>query len=122
MSTATNETAFVASYLAIWNETDSSNRREMIEQAMTEEVTYVDPVAEVTGRDALSALIAAVQAQFPGHRFELHTEPDAHHDRVRFRWALTSDDGAPVAIGLDIAELDGDGRARAVTGFLDPVQ
>jgi hypothetical protein len=70
---------------------------------------------------AIGGLIGAVQAQFPGHRFTLHSGPDVHHDRVRFRWALAPDGGRPVAIGLDVAELAPDGRLRAITGFLDPV-
>lgn len=120
MSTTTHA-PLVESYVAMWNETDADARRALVEQVMTEEASYVDPMAEVAGTDAIVGLIAAVQAQFPGHRFELHDGPENHHDRVRFRWALRADGGQPVAIGLDVAELAPDGRMRSVTGFLDPV-
>jgi SnoaL-like domain len=111
----------VNTYLAMWNETDRDARRALGERVMTAEATYVDPMADVAGLEAMSELIASVQAQFPGHRFELHTQPEAHHDRLRFRWALVPDGGEPVAIGLDVAELEDDGRIVAITGFLDPV-
>jgi len=120
MSTSTHA-ALVESYLEMWNEADTAARRRVIESVMTPDASYVDPMAEVSGTDAIGELISAVQGQFPGHRFELHTPPDAHHDSVRFRWALVDDGGAPVAIGLDVAERAADGRMRSVTGFLDPV-
>lgn len=120
MSTTTN-TGLVESYLQMWNETDTGARRRLVKRVMTDDASYVDPMATVTGTDAIVELIGAVQAQFPGHQFELHTHPDAHHDRMRFRWALRADAGKPVAIGLDIAELTPDGRMGSVTGFLDPV-
>ena len=121
MSTTSTHAALVESYLEMWNEADPAARRSLIEHVMTPDSTYVDPMAEVSGTDAIGELIAAVQGQFPGHRFELHTAPDAHHDSVRFRWALVADDAEPVAIGLDVAQLAADGRMRSVTGFLDPI-
>lgn len=120
MSTTTHA-ALVESYLRMWNETDNDARHALVAQVMTEQASYVDPTAEVAGIDAIAGLIAAVQDQFPGHRFELHDGPDAHHDRLRFRWALRADADQPVAIGLDIAQLAPDGRMCSVTGFLDPV-
>jgi hypothetical protein len=120
MSTST-QTALVESYLEMWNEADPGARRRLIERVMTPDASYVDPMAEVSGAEAIGELISAVQGHFPGHRFELHTAPDAHHDSLRFRWALVADGGEPVAIGLDVAELAADGRMRSVTGFLDPV-
>jgi hypothetical protein len=65
-------------------------------------------------------MVAGAQEQFPGHRFELTAGPDAHHDRVRFAWRLVGAEGGdPVAAGVDFATLAGDGRLRAVTGFLE---
>jgi hypothetical protein len=58
--------------------------------------------------------------QYPGHRFELVTGPDVHHDRVRFTWSLGSRPGEPIAVGVDFATTAEDGRLRDVTGFLEP--
>ena len=87
----TQLTTVVEGYIAMWNETDPERRRFIIEQTWTEDGSYVDPHAEVAGADGLDALVAAVQEQFPGHRFVLASGPDAHHDRVRFTWQLVGE-------------------------------
>ena len=115
----TQVTNIVDGYLAMWNETDAERRRSIIEQTWTEDGSYVDPHAAVEGAEALDALVAAVQAQFPGHRFVLAAGPDAHHDRMRFTWQLVAESGDAVATGLDFALVADDGRLRAVTGFLE---
>jgi hypothetical protein len=115
----TEVTTVVESYIAMWNETDPQRRRSIIEQTWTDDASYVDPNAEVAGADGLDALVAAVQEQFPGHRFVLAAGPDAHHDRVRFTWQLVGESGDAIATGLDVGVIADDGRLRAVTGFLE---
>jgi SnoaL-like domain len=110
-----------ARYLATWNETDPAARRAAVADLFTEDARYTDPLADVTGRDAIEATIAAVQAQFPGFVFRLAGPVDAHHEQVRFTWHLGPEgQEAPIA-GFDVAVTDGDGRIRAVLGFLDRV-
>ena len=115
----TEVTTVVESYIAMWNETDPQRRRSIIEQTWTDDASYVDPNAEVAGADGLDALVAAVQEQFPGHRFVLAAGPDAHHDRLRFSWQLVAENGDAIATGVDFAIVADDGRLRAVTGFLE---
>jgi hypothetical protein len=115
-------TAVVDGYIASWNETDAARRRALVEATFADDASYVDPLVAADGRDGIDATIAAVQEQFSGHRFVLAAGPDVHHDRVRFTWHLVPATGdAPVAMGQDFATLDGDGRLRAVTGFLEQV-
>lgn len=85
----------VAGYFRLWNETDA---------------TYRDPLLAAEGYDALDAVIGAVHAQYPGHRFRLTGAIDAYPGRARWNWALA---------GLDVAVLDDDGRLRSVTGFFE---
>jgi hypothetical protein len=106
-------------YLAAFNETDAERRRALVAEVFTEDAGYVDPVMTGAGRDGIEAMIAGAQQQFPGHRFELASGPDAHHDRVRFSWHLVGEAGT-VATGLDVALVAEDGRLRSVTGFLEP--
>jgi hypothetical protein len=115
----TEVTTVVDGYIAMWNETDPERRRWIIEQTWTDDGSYVDPHAEVAGAEGLAALVAAVQEQFPGHRFVLAAGPDAHHDRVRFTWQLVGEDGDAIATGVDFATVADDGRLRSVTGFLE---
>jgi hypothetical protein len=115
-------TTVIDGYIAMWNETDPERRRALITETWTDDGSYVDPHADVDGADAIDGLVAAVQEQFPAHRFVLAAGPDAHHDAVRFTWHLVGgEDSEPIAIGVDFATLAGDGRLRAVTGFLEPV-
>jgi hypothetical protein len=108
-------------YLAAWNATDPATRRALVEEVFAEDVTYTDPLADVAGRDALDATIAAVQARFPGWEFRLAGPADAHHDQVRFTWHLGPRGGEPPVTGSDVAVTGSDGRIRTVLGFLDRV-
>jgi hypothetical protein len=111
----------VERYLAVWNETDPAARRSAIDDVFTDDVRYVDPLAAVTGRDALNEVIGAVQRQFPGFVFTPGGPADAHHDQVRFTWRLGRPGEEPPVLGFDVAERGPDGRIRLVLGFLDRV-
>jgi hypothetical protein len=111
----------VARYIAMWNETDPERRRELVAATVTEDATYLDPQLSGEGAGGIDEMIASAQQQFPGHRFELSSGPDAHHDVVRFGWTLYGPDGdVPVIAGLDFATVADDGRLKAITGFLEP--
>jgi hypothetical protein len=108
-------------YLAAWNETDATKRRELVDAVWAPDGSYTDPLADVRGREAIDALIGAVQQQFPGFVFTLGGAVDAHHDQARFSWHL-GPEGAPepVVIGFDVAVVEQD-RIGSVYGFLDKV-
>jgi hypothetical protein len=105
-------------YIALWNETDGTRRRELIAATFTEGASYVDPLAAVDGHAGIDGMVEAVQARFPGYRFRCCDRVDEHHDRVRFCWELATDGGPAVAGGTDVATLSGQ-RFAAVTGFID---
>ncbi|MDT4983487.1 MAG: hypothetical protein QOF95_977 [Pseudonocardiales bacterium] len=108
-------------YLACWNETEPAARRKLIDDLWAEEASYIDPMAEAHGRDAIDATIAAVQGQFPGLVFTPVGSVDAHHRQARFTWGLGPAGVEPIVIGFDVAVTDGDGRLTTVLGFLDRV-
>jgi hypothetical protein len=112
----------VTRYLEAWNAGDPAARAEAVAAAWTQDGGYTDPLADVSGHDGITALIAAVREQFPGFVFRLTGDVDGHHDTARFSWELVSaaDGSAPVA-GSDVITLDGQGRITAVLGFLDRV-
>lgn len=115
----TSTASVVDSYIASWNEADPDRRRRLVAATFTEDAHYLDPQMSGDGQGGIDAMIAAAQAQFPGHEFVLASTPDAHHDRVRFTWHLLAVGGVePVAVGIDFATLAPDGRMREVTGFL----
>jgi hypothetical protein len=118
-----NAMQLVDRYLETWNETDADARRASVVSVWTEDGRYVDPMADVEGRDQISDHIGAVQQQIPGHVFRLLDgtgSVDAHHNLLRFSWELVpASGGEPVAIGSDVAITDGDGHIGTVLGFLD---
>ncbi|WP_190820332.1 nuclear transport factor 2 family protein [Saccharopolyspora pogona] len=108
-------------YIATWNERDADKRRAMVDELWANEGTYTDPLADVQGREAVDATIAAVQAQFPDFVFRPGEVFDAHHDIARFTWELGPAGGEAVVVGFDVAVLDENARIRAIHGFLDKV-
>ncbi|CAM3085419.1 nuclear transport factor 2 family protein [Streptomyces albus] len=112
----------VERYFAAWNAEDATSRAEAVAAAWTEDGGYTDPLAEVTGHEAVAAAITAAREQFPGFAFRLSGAVDGHHDIARFSWELVAaaDGSAPVA-GFDVITLAEDGRISSVKGFLDRV-
>ena len=108
-------------YFACWNQTDPVLRRKLIDETWAADASYTDPLGETTGREAIDAMIAAVQEQFPGFSFSLLGSVDSHHHQARFTWGLGPDGVEPVVVGFDVAVADDEGRLATVLGFLDKV-
>jgi len=111
----------VHTYIAMWNETDPEQRRELVAQTVTEDASYLDPVMTGEGIDGISAMIAGAQAQFPGHRFRRASGIDAHHGQLRFAWELVAPDGTVALSGIDVGEVASDGRLARISGFFGPL-
>ena len=121
MNTAAHDAAAIAQrYIAVWNETDAERRAELIESGWTPDAHYVDPMAQASGRDQISALVGAVHQRYPGFRFNLFGKAEAHGDNLRFSWTLGPSGAEDLIQGTDFAQLDA-GKLRLVTGFLDKV-
>jgi hypothetical protein len=111
----------IGRYLDCWNETDPAARRKLIDAVWAADASYIDPLAEAHGRDAIDATIDAVQRQFPGFVFALAGPVDAHHRQARFTWGLGPAGAEPLVVGFDVAVTDEEGRIATVLGFLDKV-
>jgi hypothetical protein len=110
-------TTTIDAYFEMWNETDEEARAQLVATAWTDDGRYVDPLLEADGRPAIVEMVGGVHAQFPGHRFRRTSGIDQHHDQVRFGWELAAPNGDVTVAGLDVGELDGDGKLRRITGF-----
>ncbi|MEU5689662.1 polyketide cyclase [Streptomyces venezuelae] len=119
--TAAYETA-VARYFEAWNAEGGEDISKAVAAAWTEDGSYTDPLADVSGYEGVAAVINGAHEQFPGFEFRRTGAVDGHHDIARFTWELvsTADGSAPVA-GFDVITLADDGRIRTVHGFLDRV-
>ncbi|RZL92110.1 MAG: nuclear transport factor 2 family protein [Variovorax sp.] len=121
MNTATLEAARVAEqYIAVWNETDTERRLALLETHWTADARYVDPLMQASGRTQISALVGGVHQRYPGFRFKLKGQADAHGDHLRFSWTLGPSGAEDLIEGTDFAQLEA-GRLQSVTGFLDKV-
>ena len=116
-----NVTEVIDRFIAMWNETDTERRRGLIARTWMEDATFLDPVAQGEGPAGIDAIIRGVQERFPGHRLRRTSDPDAHHDNVRFSWELAPEGGAPVVSGTDFAVVGKGDRLQTVTGFFDHV-
>lgn len=119
--TTTAYETLLADYLAFWNEADADVRATIAERTFTPDVSYTDPQAAVSGRDALSNLVGAVHQQMPGMRFSPGNLVDGHHDLLRFTWNLGPDTSPDLVVGADVAVLSPEGRMSHIAGFLDRV-
>jgi len=108
-------------YIETWNETDADARRAAVDQLYTADARYIDPLAAAEGREAISAMIGAVQEQFPGFVFRLAGPVDGHHNQARFGWELGPAGAEAPIVGFDVAVSDDTGRIQTVLGFLDKV-
>lgn len=121
MNTANLDAAGIAlRYIALWNETDMSRRRQMLELDWAPDASYADPLMQARGHDQISALVGAVQQRYPGFLFALAGDADAHGDHVRFGWTLGPSAAADLIQGTDFAQVES-GKLSSVTGFLDKV-
>jgi hypothetical protein len=115
-------TTTIERYIAVWNETDPANRQALIAATWSDDAIYRDPMMAGDGAAGIDAMIAGVQARFPGLVFRLTGPVDAHGAYARFTWtAGAGPDAEPVIAGTDFAELAEDGRLASVVGFLDLV-
>lgn len=113
------QTGLIDRYIAAWNETDETKRRQLVSQIWTTDSSYVDPLMQAEGRDGIHAMIARLQQQFPGLRFRRVTEVDAHNHCLRFGWELGPESGPPVGGGVDFGTISEGGLLRTIVGFLD---
>jgi hypothetical protein len=107
----------VDAYMSVWNEPDVEKRNAILAGCWADGGTYTDPVADVTGREALSALVDQVRGQFPGASIVRTSGIDEHHGRIRFAWKLQLADGSSPTQGIDVGLLAPDGRLQGIIGF-----
>jgi hypothetical protein len=106
-------------YVATWNETNADKRRVGIARAWAEGGSYRDPVMTSDGHAGVDAMLAGVQARFPGFVLKRTSRVDQHNGHLRFAWSLGPAGGPSVVEGVDFCALAPDGRLASVVGFID---
>ncbi len=115
--------ATIETYVATWNETDAGRRRAGIARAWANDGRYRDPLMASDGHAAIDALLAQVQARFPGFVLRRTSKVDSHNGpnggHCRFAWSLGPASGPAVVEGVDFCALAPDGKLASVVGFID---
>lgn len=106
-------------YVATWNETDAARRQAGIARAWADSGRYRDPLMGSTGHGEIDAMLAAVQARFPGFVLKRTSKVDCHNDAVRFSWSLGPASGPSVVEGVDFGTLTPEGKLATIVGFID---
>ena len=109
----------VEAYVATWNETDAARRQAAIARAWEAAGRYRDPLMASEGHAGIDAILAAVQARFPGFVLRRTSKIDSHNDCARFAWSLGPAAGPAVVEGVDFCALSPEGRLVSVVGFID---
>ena len=103
-------------YWDMWNEPDVALIRGHLDQAVSEDVLFVDPLHNHVGRDALEANVRTLRTDKPEYFFAMASEFDGHHDRYRYRWDLVKK-GRVLIKGFDVTTLNADGMIERIDGF-----
>lgn len=114
---ATTTEQLVDTYFDMWRATDETTRADLVAKVFTPDGRHVDPLADVSGYEAIDGMLAHVHAAYPGFAIERTSGIDQHGSQLRFAWRLTAANGSPVVAGLDVAELAEDGRLSRVASF-----
>ena len=109
----------VEAYVATWNETDAGRRQAGIARAWASDGRYRDPLMASDGHAGIDAMVAGVQARFPGFVMRRTSKVDSHNGSARFSWSLGPASGPAVVEGVDFCALSPDGRLASVVGFID---
>jgi hypothetical protein len=114
-----NIESVVENYVASWNETDPARRQSSLAASCAANASYRDPVMVSDGQAGLDAMLAGVQAKFPGFVLKRISKVDSHNNAVRFAWSLGPVSGPSVVEGVDFATLSSDGKLANIVGFID---
>jgi SnoaL-like domain len=109
----------IDAYVASWNETDPAKRQSSLAASCAATASYRDPVMVSDGHAGMDAMLAGVQAKFPGFVLRRISKVDSHNNAVRFAWSLGPVSGPSVVEGVDFATLSADGKLANIVGFID---
>jgi hypothetical protein len=111
----------IDTHLEAYADPDATRRAAAVQRIWAAGGRLIDPPLDATGHSQIIQQAEQLLAQFPGHRFVRSSRIDSHHGMARYAWKLVGPSGAVALEGIDIAEVDPEGRLAQVTGFFGPL-
>jgi len=108
--------AAVDAYIAAWNSPDPAERARLLAGAVADDFEFHGPTGTFRGREALGALIVALQTRMAGATV-VRLGPVT---QGVFRWAVLAAAGTSLLEGTDEAEVADDGRLRRISVAATP--
>jgi hypothetical protein len=113
--------ALIDTHLAAHAHPDSTHRAGVVQRIWAEDAQLIDPPLAATGHAQIVQQADQLLAQFPGHSFKRSSGIDNHHGMARYAWQLIGPTGAVALEGIDIAQVNSEGRLAQVAGFFGPL-
>jgi uncharacterized protein YndB with AHSA1/START domain len=111
--------AAVDRFFGAWNDPDPQARAQALAAAVTDEVSFRDPYATISGRDELAGHITAVHTFMPGALLARAGAARQCQGTALCAWTARAADGSPRGAGTNVFTLSPDGRIAACVGFWD---
>jgi hypothetical protein len=111
----------IDAHLAAYCDPDSARRNAAVQRVWATDGRLIDPPLAATGHGQICQQADQLLAQFPGHHFVRSSGIDSHHGMARYAWQLQGPAGTVALEGIDIAQLNTEGRLAQVTGFFGPL-
>ena len=101
--------------LEAWN-ADGENVREFLEEALADDVVFVDPNHQLTGIDAFEAMVLSVNESLGSPVYSRRGRVDYHNNVCRYHWAVHVN-GELLLPGFDVTTFNKEGKVSTVYGF-----
>lgn len=108
------------SMLAAWNELDLEKVRHHLDQALSPDVSFIDPSIVTQGIAEFEQNVRHFRTKYPDVRCIRTSGVDSHHNLYRYNWEIRRGD-ALLITGFDVVEVDAQGRVAKVMGFFGPL-
>ena len=105
---------------AAWNARDPEQIRGHLDRALSESIVFVDPLYDITGRDAFEQMVRKLREDIPNVRTEISSGFNHHHDLWRYEWRVFDGDKL-VTPGMDVTRVGADGLIERIDGFFGPI-
>lgn len=109
------------SYANIWKLEGAEAKRAACDGPLSPTCVYIDPLAHLSGWEALVTYMVEFHEQIPGGHF-VTREFLAHHGRSLAHWNMVGGDGTVLGVGASFGEYAEDGKLITMNGFFEPPQ